>query len=813
MIKKVVRTFLASLLIATLFLPPIPIAKACGPYFPVAILIQSKHPDLPLDQFAAGKLGIVQSNYARSYLVVAYRYLSGGTFSTSEQKQLYALWAKRLGREQDWLRHDPEDASQNWFETRKKISGLPDPQYTKPTDRFWPWASVRQDYGSFLNCLDDAFATATRTVQLRAKQFGSNSSELKNWVEAQDLVFRNCDGRDPVSGNNFIPAEVSLNQPATIRSDREYQIAAAHFYALHWEEARTRFSKIAKDSASPWKPIAALAAVRCTIREATLHESDPAKVRAELLAADERLRKLQDDPSMRELRSAIWRLRGFVEFRTAPSHRLAELARAIQNGHNSATFGQDVDDYTELLDHVLGDSPADDQDYTPPQKLRGLMEKSGTSRKSSDMTDWILTSQASTEKATTHALAKWNETHSAPWLIAALSKAEANTPGLPELLSAASELPSDSRAHLTAEFHRSRLLNATNKQEEARQIANAALALPSNQIPESAHNLFLALQMKMARNLDEFLQFAPRIPNVITMNMEGFDIPDMEPNCVYGSWKERQACEKQPPHSNLPPPSPPLFDADAAVLLSQGTPTSVLVQAAANEHLPKNLRRQVAQSAWVRAIVLNDETAAHQLVPVLASLAPDLAPLLQSFDSADSAELRRFASTFLLLHSPEFHPYVSSGIGRETLPGKIDNYRDNWWCSLKSPKDAIEGDYESAGYYYGFTRLDGPLANLYVTNGQLHPAFLTDTERQTAEVEWTALTKFERASDWLAKETLTFAKAHPDDPRIAEALHLVVRVTRYSCDGGSTSNSKAAFQLLHKRYPKSEWAKKTPYWY
>jgi len=54
----------------------------------------------------------------------------------------------------------------------------------------------------------------------------------------------------------------------------------------------------------------------------------------------------------------------------------------------------------------------------------------------------------------------------------------------------------------------------------------------------------------------------------------------------------------------------------------------------------------------------------------------------------------------------------------------------------------------------------------------------------------------------------------PDDQRLAEALHLVVRATRYGCsDDGTAQISKQAFDVLHARYPNSSWAKQTPYWY
>ena len=68
--------------------------------------------------------------------------------------------------------------------------------------------------------------------------------------------------------------------------------------------------------------------------------------------------------------------------------------------------------------------------------------------------------------------------------------------------------------------------------------------------------------------------------------------------------------------------------------------------------------------------------------------------------------------------------------------------------------------------------------------------------------------------DSISAQAIQWAKEAPDDPRVPEALHLAVRTTRYGCvDGETTSFSKAAFQLLHRRYPKSEWAKKTKYWF
>src|SRR6266404_2445522 len=70
--------------------------QACGPFFTDAIFVYSKHPDMPLDNFAAGKLGVVEPMWARSYLVAAYRNLAGNGLSQTEAKAIKSVWDDRL---------------------------------------------------------------------------------------------------------------------------------------------------------------------------------------------------------------------------------------------------------------------------------------------------------------------------------------------------------------------------------------------------------------------------------------------------------------------------------------------------------------------------------------------------------------------------------------------------------------------------------------------------------------------------------------------------------------------------------------------
>ena len=61
---------------------------ACGPETIDPIFVFTHSPDLPFDEFTKGKIGILQSSFGRKTLVIAHRYLGGGTYTEDEQRAL-----------------------------------------------------------------------------------------------------------------------------------------------------------------------------------------------------------------------------------------------------------------------------------------------------------------------------------------------------------------------------------------------------------------------------------------------------------------------------------------------------------------------------------------------------------------------------------------------------------------------------------------------------------------------------------------------------------------------------------------------------
>src|SRR5882762_8641450 len=90
-----VRCALATSLFVVFFYAA-PVLQSCSDG-PEPFSDYSSHPDVPLEKFAGGRLGIVQPTFARSYLVVAYRYASGVPLSKDEQFGVFAVWNNRMG--------------------------------------------------------------------------------------------------------------------------------------------------------------------------------------------------------------------------------------------------------------------------------------------------------------------------------------------------------------------------------------------------------------------------------------------------------------------------------------------------------------------------------------------------------------------------------------------------------------------------------------------------------------------------------------------------------------------------------------------
>src|SRR5438445_2278041 len=267
---KSMRLLMLVLLTAVLAGPPE--AESCGPFLSFA---QFSYVAMPAqDVFASGQFGILRPKYTTGYLVVAFRYLTGAPLS---QEEAAAFDSRRSAA--------PPTPVGQWIEARNRVPGITAIQSIDP------YRPLQVE--SYQNCLDDAFTHAVQTLRERAARWGMSSPLLTEWVRGQDAVFKNCN-----EGKEMPPALPPAADPL-LRADRQYQIAAAEFYAEQYEAAEKDFAAIGRDVDSPWRDWGEFMVARTLIREATVGED-----RGKLPEAQRALDRIIANPQRAKWRNA-----------------------------------------------------------------------------------------------------------------------------------------------------------------------------------------------------------------------------------------------------------------------------------------------------------------------------------------------------------------------------------------------------------------------------------------------------------------------------------------------------------------------------
>lgn len=772
--KRFTKSVSLLLLVAFSLLAVPPRIHACSPSPIEAIFTFTVHPDVPFDDFTRGQIGVLQPSYARSYLVAAYRQLAGANFNDEERKALLQFWKERL--DYTWDDHAAEAISV-WTDARAHVP-LVGPA---PKIEVYRMREKPNEYEQYLNCQPDAFQTAAATLGERIIQYGAAHPSLKEWVTAQDEVFANC------SEGQHVPGKLGAGADALLRADRDYQIAAAHFYASQFDEAAQAFTEIARDAASPWRLQARYLSARSLVRAASL--GPEAKKEETLTQAEAQLGQILSDKNQPQIHAASKRLLNLVRLRLHPEERLRELAREVLRANSQSTIRQDLWDYTFLLDKFTGEG-TDEETEKKPSTLPPVTRKD-------DLTDWVSTFQDADAGALEHALQKWEQTSNNAWLIAALTKINSSHPKATTLVGAGLKVKADSPAFASVIFHSVRLLIEAGRKTEARDQLDDLLARQTNHLPSSSINLLLGLRMKLAHDLNEFFKYAQRVPSALSWNDDGREIP--------ADLKELEDNKELQVYAN----GRAMFDQDATRIINEGLPLSVLKDAASLASLPPHLRRDLAIAAWVRSVLYDEREVGAEIAPVVESLAPELKGYLDAEVAASSPDARKFSALYAILKFPGMQPFVTAGIGRRTPLKEMDSYRDNWWCSFETLMRAAtsENDKEEAAG-------GDPVKTAAGTIAVFSPGFLEKPQRAAAASERARLAALGTAPNYLCRLAVEWANKSPDDPRVPEALHLAVKSTRYGCADEQTGPlSKAAFQLLHKKYPDSPWTAKTPYWF
>ena len=852
-----IKTLITAVVIGSLLTNALP----CGPSMMTPLFTLRGAPEHPYADFAAGRIGIVKSEFHRSVLLAAYRWINGSGLTPDQQRAMVDVWNADF-RNRDYVDNDTTDAVKAWVEKRKDVAGK---------DEKLPPIYVEREYGGydfFPNCTKNAFETAVETLVSRIASHGADNKDVKAWLAGQDAVFSNC------SGGKTMPAELPIGSPEWLQKDRAYQVAAALFYSLDYETARKGFREIAQDFQSPWQETADYLVARTLIRQASLSK-DPSKSKKFYLEAEEHLNRFSGGGKFAD---SAERLLGLIKYRIHPEQRVRELAQKLSAG-GSSDFRQDVIDYTWLLDkfesRALEELAKQKEKERPPQNTEAIItsgqytttsnnnagvinalnaavnaggsaanqtaplshsanyaanvaktmanvnrpptyeiengyeggywgeEKPSLSilpnfLRQEDLNDWLFTYQINNPESYLHAMKRYKETQSDLWLMTTISKAKVSSTELNRVLDAASRASRSSLAYPTIAFHRSRIYLETGKNAEAKMLIDDMLARAS-ELPVSSVNEFIKLRQSVTDTLEDFLRYSLRKPYAFNYDGSVGTIPDFI--------QESKSYFNPEYHKE-----------------GQAAYEAEIEKSFANELRWQD--RLMFSSENIN--VMNNFFSTSVLADVeKRAVLPDY--LRERFATAvwmraailnDVAAMNRIAPK-LVQYRPELTEPIAAVMN---APGPVARQNSILALMVKNPMltpfledgmgrtDNEVGEWDDDDYWcepYDEV-YDEDAQDMVSRNKMKRPKFLTAAQVSAAAKERARIKKLGDAPKYLGEQVLLWAKRSPNDKRLPEALYLMVIANgwnKYGC-GNNEELKESIVRVLKTRYPTSEWTKK-----
>jgi hypothetical protein len=711
--------------------------------------------------FFHGRLGILRPTFDDNRLLAAYRQLMGGTFTDAQARALLAPCCDAPGKS--------DDVQPTWEEVRKRVLSAAPASSHAARER--PPEIAALD----VSCFPNAYRNAAATLAARIKEHGAGDTWVREWTFGEDVVLANC-GID-----KDLPPDLP-NAPDWLKADRAYQIATAYFYRYDYTRAAELYAAIGRDTASPWRKLARYLSAR-----AAVHAANAEKTEGTVAAAKSAIDALASDPELTDYRDDAPRLASMLAFGTRPEERAQELARSLLAADLPATLAVDLHDFADL-------------------------ERSG--KRYTDAGAWLhdinaLNGEKGRQNAEVKAdvLRRWHDTHTLPWLVATLMFLEPDDADTAEAIAAAQAIDAGSPAYYTLAWNRLRLIIGQGKVGQGKfdqAKADAARAdldriIATADLPEGVGNLMRYLRLKLARDTVEFASFALRRAEFVMYLYDPRTNLGATPLPLPTTKLDSYAASVLGWRSELTDKETLYIDTDAAYAMSSFMPLPMMAQVVSAPKLPAYVMRDLALSVWTRAVLLDNATIAKAMAGVVAPFFPQFADDWKSYRNATDAGTRKIDAALLLLKLPAARPYPDSGLGYAFKRDRIGLYGSRWWA----------GEENSSAY----TDASGEpqVCDCALPLPLVAPQFITDADKAAAKADTERLMKLPGAPAWLGAIVIPWAKSHLSDPRVPEALHNVVRATQYG--DMDTDTSKAAYELLHGKFPRNPWTAKTPYWF
>ena len=220
--------------------------------------------------------------------------------------------------------------------------------------------------------------------------------------------------------------------------------------------------------------------------------------------------------------------------------------------------------------------------------------------------------------------------------------------------------------------------------------------------------------------------------------------------------------------------------------------------------LPAPLRLDIGLTNYARAVLIQDMPTANHVVAALRPLLPQMESEWKAFLGAKAGDDKRFAGWFILAKIPGADVDLGGGYTRPqgTVAG-FDGHWHDWLYAAASARPVQPPVVDNDIVCFGMC---GPGAFPFRL-----PAFVSSAAGVTASERGRFLPADATTAGSVWEDVLSYAKAHPNDPRAPEALYWLVRISHYGT--GHNRSSYRAWLLLHNLYKSSVWAKQSKYFY
>lgn len=574
----------------------------------------------------------------------------------------------------------------------------------------------------------------------------------------------------------------------------EFQQAQKAFYSTKFEKAEKLFKIISNDENHPYAMQATYMLARLYItEERTLpvpdDTNDYTKVKEIFLSkAEAQFNKVITNPNWKELQDDAKDMLKYVNTRRDKFIGLEANAKILENSDNPIELQKALDDYHYIYEV-----------YFNSQDNENLLKNA------SDFSTWMYIWRHPKNVDMIVMKQKFQATQNDAWLLASVKYTPYADDSFFLIERAVLNLPKSSIAYYTANYYLIKKVIDSGDNAKAQTLINN---LDISNASIGVLDFINDLKMRNASTLEEMFKYSERH----TYETAGVYINNAQENAIN---------------------SIAFMDNKAKEIFRLRLPVSKQVELLSRDDIfSKKQTEYLRLVVFLRATLLNDwnsaDIIANQISLNNAGIKNDLSLYLSAKNNID----KQYYAAYFIASYPGISLYIYDDVLITHAIDDMIKITDEKYYPALYPRENYKEMINMGGYRWNYclnrnlneipNNLNPQDYYIEILKKQIDPGYydisivdklLSDIDKNTLYDEMKKI--YNQDDNYISKVIIDYAGTNPNESSLPEALYFVVKISRYgNCVNNDTSSySKKAFQLLHTKYPNSEWSKKTPYYF